>query len=98
MADEKKDYTEAFSLQMRKFRPWGAAFFAWFAVLIVGSFIVLAMECAMEHFLYFLIAMLLLVVPLVLRTITALRCPACGRFMGRDVSKFCTLCGAQIRK
>lgn len=82
---------------MKKYRPWTIVLLGWFIILITGSFTILVLECTKLQYAYFLIAMLLLFVPIAIMTISTLRCPACSRFMGRDVSRFCPLCGVQIR-
>jgi len=94
----KKDYTDEFSLQLKGYQPWALVLLGWFIILIIGSFAILVLEYTIWLYTFFLIAMLLLFVPIAFRTISTLRCPACRRFMGRDVSRFCPLCGVQIRR
>ncbi|MDD3740352.1 MAG: hypothetical protein PHH30_03850 [Bacteroidales bacterium] len=99
MLNNEKDFSDQYREKVKKFKPWGILIFVDFVLIIVGlpfAYFVLSLNSTGILIYLVLCAILLLVcVPFL---ITTLKCPNCGKFMGRDIGKYCPLCGVKIRK
>lgn len=92
------DFTEAFTAQRRKFRPWAWAFLIWIALTFFSPIVLGALRLDFKLYMNWLPFALILIVPLAARMYVASRCPGCGKYMGRDLSPHCSNCGALLRK
>lgn len=98
--DDKRpvDVSEQFEAQIRRFRPWAIALLVLLGVLFVAPIVMFACGANIRAIVVaaggLLVAMLLLGRP----AIRASTCPACKRFMGREIGSFCPRCGARVRR
>ena len=91
------DYAAAFKQQVKKYRWYARGALALVLVTLIVPFILLAMDVSRETFGYFLAGVLVPIVLLVVPIWKMNTCPACRKFMGRDVGSFCPVCGVRIR-
>jgi len=91
------DMSETYDKQRKKFRPWAIAFLIWFLLIIVTPPLFWLIGVNLRVYVQAIPFMLILLFPFAVKTYAASRCPACGKYMGRDFSAFCTVCGARIR-
>jgi len=93
------DFSKEFSKQRAKFFPYAIALaimaFAIIIILPILFFIFSLSETFLIAYLIICLGILLVCIPSWLKTST---CPNCKKFMGRDLSKFCPVCGVRIKE
>ncbi|HNQ68420.1 MAG TPA: hypothetical protein PKN32_08580 [Bacteroidales bacterium] len=96
---KEKDFSNQYREQVKKFKPWGILIFVDFILIIAGLpfayFVFNLNSTGIIIYLVFCALLLLVCVPFF---INVLKCPNCGKFMGRDVGKYCSQCGVRIRE
>lgn len=94
-----KDFTKEFSTQRAKFLPYAiitsVTIFGIIIVLPVLFFILEFGKNFLTIYLAVCLGILLICIPSMILFAT---CPNCHKYMGRDLSKFCPVCGVKIRK
>ncbi len=94
---ETSDHTEAFAAQLKRYR-WAAWAMLALLLVVLASPLLLLADVSRSGFTLFLTGV---AVPMVLLLVPCKKmstCPACDRFMGRDIGTHCGLCGTRIRK
>lgn len=98
MAELKKDFTKEFTAQKLKLRPWAILILATIvALVLVLPVLFVTLSFGMIFFTSYIalcIVVLLFSIPSVIK---ASRCPNCKKYLGRDISKLCPMCGVQIQ-
>ncbi len=99
MTDSTKDFTKEFALQRAKFKPWAILMIVCvLAIIVVLPILYFVIEFK-ETFLWIYLAAVLAPLSFTFyKTVQFARCPSCKKYMGRDISKFCSICGVQIQK
>ncbi|MCP4131340.1 MAG: hypothetical protein GY754_10195 [bacterium] len=94
----KTDFTVEYGMQLKRFRPWALYLVIVLCIFLTGPFILLGLDVEPLTFEIFLMVCFMLLFPAILPVMKAVRCPACGGFMGRSPGSFCPLCAVQIRE
>lgn len=102
MGEEKQNKIQDFSQEYQKQLSYYRPIAKFFVFLILGSilfpFIAWAfgfLEAIAPYFLsIFFFPLVLAVLPVYLMG----KCPACGRYMGKNVATFCPKCGVRVRE
>lgn len=99
MSQSKKDFTDKFAAQKAKLRPWAILVIVTIIAIIIVLPIMFFTSALDSTFLMVYITVcaiaLLSAIP---SFITLSRCPNCKKYMGRDISKHCPVCGVRIQK
>ena len=98
MNTDKKDFVEEYRQQTQAFKPWAFVTLFIFVAIVLGlpiAFMIFEIG-NVGIFIYILLCLLGLIAMLPV-FIKVLKCPSCKKWMGRDVGKFCPLCGVRIR-
>lgn len=94
----KKDFTQEFSAQKAKLRPWAIlALVAVCAVLVVLPVLFGSLNLSREFVTIYWVVCAILLLSVIPAFIRASKCPNCRKFMGKKVSKNCSLCGVKIQ-
>lgn len=99
MRTSKKDFTKEFEIRRKRFLPWAILIL----ISVLGIIIILPILYATSDLdikslgIYGTIFAILLMLA-INKVIQYSKCPNCKKYMGRDISKFCPICGVQIQK
>lgn len=93
------DFTKQYKKQREKFRPW-AIFMLVIMTALTIILPILAITIQIDKsfvmtYVAICVGLLILTVPSLIK---ASKCPNCKKYMGRDLSRFCPVCGVQIQK
>ena len=98
MNESKPNFTQAFSEQKTKLRPYAITAAITTLAIILGLPILFFLNGSATFLTVYLtmcVAILLGCLPSIIK---ASRCPNCHRYMGKAAGKFCPLCGVQLQK
>ena len=95
--NEKQDFSEEFIAQRVKMRPWAILIaLVFLAIIVVLPLLFFTIGLSTTFFtIYVTVSAALLIIALP-SVIKLSRCPSCKKYMGRDISKFCPVCGVKI--
>ncbi len=97
--EQKKDFTKEFSNQKTNFRPWGILLLvSVLALLVVLPILFFVLKLVQAFLIIYILVFVILLILTLPKVIKLSKCPSCKKYMGRDVSKFCPVCGVQIQK
>ncbi|HPG73918.1 MAG TPA: hypothetical protein PLM49_06465 [Bacteroidales bacterium] len=98
MEPQIPDYTEICKKQRKRVKIPAIIFLMVLVLILLGlpAFYIIFTPGSTGILLY-LLACTLLAAPALPRLVSVLRCPACKKWMGRDVGKFCPNCGVKLR-
>ncbi len=94
----EQDHSEIYEARLRAFRPWAWYLLAWLVALLAVPLAVMALDPGTGLIPWLVPALALLALPALPALRRVATCPACGRFMGRDIGIFCPLCGTRLRQ
>ncbi len=98
MNNQTQNFIKEFSEQRKRFRPWAIlVILCTLAIIVVVPILFFLIEITQQFIaVYFTIV----IIPLVFgfyKTVQFTKCPSCKKYMGRDILKFCPICGVQIQ-
>ncbi len=96
----ENDVSEIYEARLKAARPWAIYLVGWLILLIVApiSIILFDDDLARKYWPLLIVLLGAALAPCIGPIRSLLKCPSCGRFMGRDIGVFCPLCGARLRK
>ncbi len=98
MEQQVADYTEIYKHQLKRVKIPAIIFLMVLVLLLLGlpAFYIIFTPGS-TGILFYLLACTFLAALALPRLVSVLKCPACKKWMGRDVGKFCPNCGVKIR-
>ena len=99
MPNSKENFTKQFAEQKTKFRPWAVLLLIdTVALTIILPILFFTIKLNKTFITAYITIFAVLIVVALPQVIKVSRCPNCKKYMGRDISKFCPVCGVQIQE
>ncbi len=98
MNESKPNFTQAFSEQKTKLRPYAITASIATLAIIIGSPILFLLNARATFLTVHLTIFLVILLACIPSIIKASHCPNCQKYMGKSIGKFCSLCGVQLQK